>query len=227
LLSFRDMKDEVKRAHGDVTWRGLLRNPELFRRLLTRYVAEIAPLAKLLDFKKAHCLSTSYTDSAMRSLTGDILWRVPTKNGDPCYIYFLIEHQETSPRLMAARIFRYLGGVYGLILEEERFSKGREPLPLVIPIVLYCGEGEWTAPARFADLFRPPEGFSIYFDCTYILLHVKTLSVRRLRRLRDALAGLFLLEIGRLRGDREEILASLKRIMGERNDNLFEAAYAV
>jgi len=34
-------------------------------------------------------------------------------------------------------------------------------------------------------------------------------------------------EIGRLSGDREEILAGLERIMEERNDNLFEAAYAV
>ena len=97
----------------------------------------------------------------------------------------------------------------------------------MVPIVLYCGEGEWTAPVRLADLFQPPEGFPIYFDCSYIVLDVKTLSVRELRRLKDALAGLFLLEIGRLSGDREEILAGLERIMEERNDNLFEAAYAV
>ena len=221
------MKDKVKRAHGDINWRYILRNRELFRRLLTRYVARIAPLAQKLDFKKAQFLSSSYTDSAIRPLTGDILWSVPTKTGSACYIYFLIEHQERSPHLMAARIFRYLGGVYGVIFEQERFSKGKEPLPLVIPIVLYCGEKEWNAPARFADLFSLPEGFPICFDSTYILLDVKKLSVRRLRRLRDALAGLFLLEIGRIKGDREEILQGLGRIMEEKNDNIFEAAYAV
>ena len=181
------MKKKPIRTPGDINWRKILKNGELFRRLVGRCVSGIAPLARKLDFEKARFVPTSYIDAASRPLRGDVLWTVPTKSGHSCYIYFLIEHQERPEHLMAARIFRYIAGVYGLILQEDRFAKGGEPLPVVIPIVLYCGDKPWNAPTRFADLLQLPPTCPLCVDSFYFLLDVKALSIRRLRRERDAL----------------------------------------
>ncbi|WGM03350.1 Rpn family recombination-promoting nuclease/putative transposase [Arsenophonus nasoniae] len=76
----------------------------------------------------------SFVDSEMKNYQSDILYSVSTSKGSG-YIYVLIEHQSTPDKLMAWRLMRY-----SLAAMQKHLEAGHKQLPLVFPILFYCGE---------------------------------------------------------------------------------------
>ncbi|HGJ5855611.1 Rpn family recombination-promoting nuclease/putative transposase, partial [Arsenophonus nasoniae] len=64
----------------------------------------------------------------------DILYSVNTQEGQG-YLYLLIEHQSTPDKLMAWRLMRY-----SMAAMQKHLEAGYKELPLVFPILFYCGE---------------------------------------------------------------------------------------
>ena len=73
------------------------------------------------------------------------------------YLYILIEFQSTVDAWMAVRIMTYVGLLYQDLIRQKQVLPGRR-LPPVLPIVLYNGEGNWTAKTNVADLVPKPPG---------------------------------------------------------------------
>ncbi|HGJ5879390.1 MAG TPA: Rpn family recombination-promoting nuclease/putative transposase, partial [Arsenophonus nasoniae] len=61
-------------------------------------------------------------------------YSVRTSKGNG-YIYVLIEHQSTPDKLMAWRLMRY-----SMAAMQKHLEAGNKQLPLVFPILFYCGE---------------------------------------------------------------------------------------
>ena len=81
----------------------------------------------------------------------DMIWSADTvKNGR---VLFLLEFQRTVDRLMALRTTTYTALTLEGIAAGPDFRPG-DPLPEFVYLVLYHGDGLWTAPARTADLFQ-------------------------------------------------------------------------
>ncbi|HGJ5854519.1 Rpn family recombination-promoting nuclease/putative transposase, partial [Arsenophonus nasoniae] len=78
--------------------------------------------------------SGSFIDSEMKNYQSDILYSVNTKKGNG-YIYVLIEHQSTPDKLIAWRLMRY-----SMAAMQKHLEAGHKQLPLVFPILFYCGE---------------------------------------------------------------------------------------
>ncbi|HGJ5876530.1 MAG TPA: Rpn family recombination-promoting nuclease/putative transposase [Arsenophonus sp.] len=78
--------------------------------------------------------SGSFVDSEMKNYQSDILYSVKTTKGKG-YIYLLIEHQSTPDKLMAWRLMRYC-----MAAMQKHLEAGHKQLPLVFPILFYCGE---------------------------------------------------------------------------------------
>ncbi len=81
----------------------------------------------------------------------DMIWSAHTLGGRR--VIFLMEFQRTMERLMALRTTTYTA----LTLEGIAASRGiraGDRLPEFVYLVLYHGEGPWSAPARVADLFE-------------------------------------------------------------------------
>ncbi|HGJ5855208.1 Rpn family recombination-promoting nuclease/putative transposase, partial [Arsenophonus nasoniae] len=78
--------------------------------------------------------SGSFIDSEMKNYQSDILYSVSTTKGSG-YIYVLIEHQSTPDKLIAWRLMRY-----SLSAMQKHLDDGSKKLPLVFPILFYCGE---------------------------------------------------------------------------------------
>ncbi len=78
--------------------------------------------------------SGSFIDSEMKNYQSDILYSVNTSKGSG-YIYVLIEHQSTPDKLIAWRLMRY-----SLAAMQKHLEQGNKQLPLVFPILFYCGE---------------------------------------------------------------------------------------
>ena len=80
----------------------------------------------------------------------DMIWSADTVNGER--VLFLLEFQRTVERLMALRTTTYTALTLEGITAGPGFRRG-DPLPEFVYLVLYHGDGPWTAPARMADLF--------------------------------------------------------------------------
>ena len=81
----------------------------------------------------------------------DLIWSAETVDGGR--VMFLMEFQRTAERLMALRTTTYTALTLERIASAEDFRVG-DPLPEFVYLVLYHGDGPWSAPARVADLFR-------------------------------------------------------------------------
>ena len=77
----------------------------------------------------------------------DRMWRV-RQRGHWLYVPLLLEHQSTGSRSMAVRILACNALLYGHLLR----AAPSDPLPPVLPIVIYYGAERWTAPEEEAGL---------------------------------------------------------------------------
>ncbi len=71
-----------------------------------------------------------------------------------CYIYILLEFQNTQDYWMALRIATYTGLLWQELVNENQVKAG-EKLPPVLPIVLYNGQNPWNAPLNVGELVAP------------------------------------------------------------------------
>ncbi|WP_063657605.1 Rpn family recombination-promoting nuclease/putative transposase [Candidatus Arsenophonus triatominarum] len=88
----------------------------------------------LCDLDSLKVESGSFVDSEMKNYQSDILYSVKTEKGQG-YLYLLIEHQSTPDKLMAWRLMRY-----SMAAMQKHLEAGHKELPLVFPILFYCGE---------------------------------------------------------------------------------------
>jgi len=80
-----------------------------------------------------------------------MIWSADTVNGER--VLFLLEFQRTVERLMALRTTTYSALTLEGIAAGPDYRPG-DPLPEFVYLVLYHGDGPWTAPARVTDLFQ-------------------------------------------------------------------------
>jgi hypothetical protein len=222
-------REEPTRQSEDISWRQVLQHRTALRELVCDHVPELAPAVECLDFARARLVQTSFIDAAMRGLESDIVWRIPMRGRGAYVIYILIEHQSTPDRLMALRMFRYVGGLYGRIVtraSRKRRAKEAFALPLVVPIVLYCGARRWNAPLRLEDLLpKAPLLREPIATLRYILIDVNALSGERLEHIENALSGLFLVEKSRLLDWKKWLRQGIEQIIREKDKPFMESAY--
>jgi predicted transposase YdaD len=93
-------------------------------------------------------LPTSFIDRALKEGVGDVLLRVPLRDGDNAYVYCLVEHKRTGEREVMLQLLGYLSALYQRLARE--FPTQR--LPGVVALVVYNGTGPWMGPRRLSDL---------------------------------------------------------------------------
>jgi predicted transposase/invertase (TIGR01784 family) len=106
-----------------------------------------------LDFSKAELQPSVFTDDELEERRSDFLFKVPLA-GKEAYLLVLLEHQSSVDRVMAARVLVYVGRAIDRYLLR---NPGARSVPAVIPVVLYHGEGGWTAATELFDLYALPE----------------------------------------------------------------------
>jgi len=76
-------------------------------------------------------------------------------DGRDAFVFVLMEHQSTSDPLMAYRMLRYITRIWDRYLDQ---SPRARRLPPVIPLVVYNGKSQWSAPRRLEELIDPALG---------------------------------------------------------------------
>jgi len=149
MLGFLVFQDTAMSQH-DRHYRQLFRDPALIRAL----IEHILPPAwsRLVDPLTLEAIPTDHVGSRMHARNGDFLWRVRRVDGqDTLYLLILMEHQSRPDRLMPVRFLGYTGLAFETLARLKLIRPG-QPLPVVLPIVLYSGLKRWNAPLGVGDL---------------------------------------------------------------------------
>ena len=173
----------------DSGYKVLFSNRTIFRQLMESFVDQ--PWVKQLDFDRAERIDKSFIDEAYQERESDLIYRIPLGE-EEVYIYVLLEFQSTVDRLMALRVLNYVVNFY---MDLTRNRTNLQKLPAVFPIVLYNGEGRWTAATDIADLIEAVPGLGEYaLHFRYFNLVENDLSQERLLKIGNIVSTLFLAE---------------------------------
>ncbi|MBV7339145.1 Rpn family recombination-promoting nuclease/putative transposase [Chloroflexi bacterium TSY] len=97
---------------------------------------------------------------------------------------------------MAVRVLHYLTGFYmDYLLTHGTAKKEVAKLPAILPIVLYNGDNQWTAPTNIAELIEayPPLG-QHRLDFEYLKIIENEFSLSQLLGIRNIISALFIAE---------------------------------
>ncbi|MEM6454590.1 MAG: Rpn family recombination-promoting nuclease/putative transposase [Acidobacteriota bacterium] len=143
------------RDHHDRHFRRLFSHPGLVRDLLRAHLP--SAWSESLDAAQLTRYRETGVAPGLEKREEDLIWRVAWTDaqGDEqmLYVFVLLEFQRTVERAMAVRFMAYQALLYQDLLESEEIGRG-QPLPAILPVVVYNGERPWTAPTRLEDLIR-------------------------------------------------------------------------
>ncbi|MGO3743075.1 Rpn family recombination-promoting nuclease/putative transposase [Kerstersia sp.] len=145
--------------HSDPHYRRLFGHPAVMRALLEGFMP--AQVLALLDMDSLQIVPAEHLADPSRQRRGDLVWRVRGKEdvkageaGAEVFLVFLLEHQSSADRVMALRMASYAGLTYQTLLGHKLLSP-RQPLPLMLPLVLYSGIRQWRYGTSMDELLGP------------------------------------------------------------------------
>ncbi|AFL76157.1 Rpn family recombination-promoting nuclease/putative transposase [Thiocystis violascens] len=199
-------------AEHDSSYKLLFSHRELVADLIRGFVNE--DWTQSLDFDTLERVREIGVSHDLREREDDILWRLRLiKDGREhwLYVYLLLEFQSSVDPYMAVRLLTYVGLLYEDLRKADAIRAG-EPLPAVLPIVLYNGRDSWTAKTSLSDLIDPdlpPQLRAWQPQIRYLLLEERRYAEADLAGLQNVAAALFRLENSRAPADIQRVVASL------------------
>ena len=167
--------EAVKKANHDSLIKKAMESPIAAKELLSEYLP-----AEFKDFINLDTLKIekeSFIEDSLKTKFSDIIYSAKAKesanntsNSKDVLIYTLLEHQSTPDYWVALRLWKYC------MLLLERHAKGKEKLPVIIPLVLYNGKKKYNAPLNIWDLFSNSELAKQTMSENYRLIDLESMS---------------------------------------------------
>ncbi|WP_299439007.1 Rpn family recombination-promoting nuclease/putative transposase [uncultured Rhodospira sp.] len=140
-------------ADHDSLYHRLFSHPLMVEHLVRDAVPDA--MAAGVDFARMERVVAKFHDRAGQRRDGDVIWRLPTREGVDVYLYLLLEFQSRNDWWMAVRAQVYEGLLWQHLIAERSLKAG-DPLPPVLLVVLHNGTDRWSAPTDTADLVGLP-----------------------------------------------------------------------
>jgi hypothetical protein len=139
----------------DALYHRIFSHPGMVAQLLRDFVQE--PWVKDLDLEQMERINARFHADSDQRRDGDVIWRIPLREGGEAYLLLMLEFQSSPDRWMALRVMVYAGLVWQHLIKEKRMTTdGR--LPPVFPVVVYNGDPGWIMPLSLDPLIGlPPE----------------------------------------------------------------------
>jgi len=178
-------------------------------------VREFVPeaLAAGLDFSELQRVNPKFHIGRRSSgrREGDVIWRLPTREGADIYLYLLIEFQSKTEWWMAVRTQVYEGLLWQQVIDEKKLKAGARLPPLLL-LVLYNGVRRWDAPTEISELIALSPDSALWPwqpRARYHLLDIGALRKDDLARRASLAALLFRLEQRYPPEELEQLLAEV------------------
>ncbi|MDQ5911398.1 MAG: hypothetical protein QG599_3495 [Pseudomonadota bacterium] len=177
----------MSHENDDPSYKTLFSAPEVVRDLILGFIPD--EWLHSLDYHTLERVSGSYITDDLRDRADDIVWRVKVKE-KWVYLYILIEFQSTVDAWMAVRVMTYVGLLYQDLIKQKQVLEEHQ-LPPVLPIVLYNGDGKWTAKTNIADLIPKTPGLLAKYTphLEYLLINENQYDVAKLATMKNLVAA--------------------------------------
>jgi hypothetical protein len=140
-------------ADHDSLYHRLFSHPHMVPELLREFVA--GPWLDDLDLGAMTRENAKFHAGTGERRDGDMIWRIPRRDGGDTYLLLLLEFQSSSDRWMALRVLAYASLLWQHLVDEKRLPPdGR--LPPILPVVLHNGDRDWAAPLALNELIGLP-----------------------------------------------------------------------
>jgi len=116
---------------------------------------------KQIDFTTLERVNTKFHADSLQRREGDLIFRVESFDGQPTYLYLLLEFQSKPDRWMAVRCMVYVGLLYQQLIKEKKITASQQ-LPPVFPLVLYNGDAKWQSPTDLKSLIDLPKSAKLW-----------------------------------------------------------------
>ena len=131
----------VPRMDHDATWKRLFALPCMVEHLLRGFAS---PAAALLDLSTLRALPASWAGPDTEQRHSDMVWRADYADGSGRSLVVVLELQSSVDRSMAVRVLRYASMAYEASMRRGEADADGEVR--VLPVVVYSGRSQWTAP---------------------------------------------------------------------------------
>lgn len=143
----RDKKAKKKNAltqPHDVTFKDLFSKKEIAKDVIMQNLPK--EILEDMDFNSLEQLDGSFINEKLEETFSDIIYGVNIK-GREAYIALLLEHKSYKDKLTIFQVSRYIIDLWSKVIKG-----GKKELPVVIPIVVYHGQGKWNYKKDTRDL---------------------------------------------------------------------------
>ncbi len=195
----------------DALYHRFFSDPAIVAQLLREFVA--GPWLEGLDLDGLERVNTKFHTDTGEQRAGDMVWRIPRRDGRDAYLMLLLEFQSKRDRWMALRMLVYAGLLWEQLVREKRLLPDGK-LPPILPVVLYNGDPRWKAPRALQDLIGLRDDSPLWEwqpDMRYHLIDEGAFTLGDLERREGLPALLFRLEnspdLAQLVGLADEVLA--------------------
>jgi hypothetical protein len=195
----------------DALYNRFFSDPAIVAQLLREFVA--GPWLDGLDLDGLERVNTTFHADEGKRRAGDMVWRIPRRDGGDAYVMLLLEFQSTPDGWMALRMLVYAGLLWQQLIREKRLPPDGK-LPPILPVVLYNGDPRWKAPRALQDLIELPDDSPLWQwqpDMRYHLIDEGAFTLGDLERREGLPALLFRLEnspnLAQLVGLADEVMA--------------------
>lgn len=193
----------------DLSYKLFFSHARMIRELLRDLIGEA--WVERIDLASAELVPASFVSGKMKSRESDIIWRFRRRdNGEPVYLYILLEFQSRPDPYMPVRLMSYQGLLYEkLIAQGQLPPSGR--LPQVIAMVMYNGSGPWSPVLELSELIErfDPSAEEYVPHLRYKVIHVAAFSLEVLEKVESPVADLFQLERSK---DWKDVLHGVSRV---------------
>ncbi len=203
----------------DAIFQGLLSDPQRSQSVLR---AHLEPwMTEMLADEPPVPLDTSFVDEDLRRSQSDKLLQVRLKDGEPGFVYALLEHKSYPVAGTALQVWKYKVRIW------ERYagkvaSKLRA-LPSIIPVVFYHGAQDWGAPWSIREMLATGHGGlrDLEPEFGYYLRDLRTIPAEQLAS--DAATRAGLVALRHSHGSQEARLSALPEVVaGPRSGSEYE-----
>jgi hypothetical protein len=110
------------RTDHDALYHRLFSDPRVVAQLLRGFVD--GPWLADFDLDGMHRLNAKFHADTGERREGDMVWRIPRRDGQDSYLVLLLEFQSASDTYMALRVLTYAGLLWQHLVREGRLAAG-------------------------------------------------------------------------------------------------------
>ena len=148
-------------------------------------------ITQYLQFDTLASERDTFVEPHLKNRFSDALFSAHMTDGEPAFLYFLIDHKSSPDPGVTLQLLRY----YNQIWEDYQNNHPGSHLPPIIGMVIYHGSRPWNIGGEFKERFKCPEEVQPFLPLfRYVLLDLSAVHDEQMQGSADLKAALMLMK---------------------------------